>query len=421
MARPLVKFFIELGSSRFKLVGVSGGTYSRAHLQVWSVPAKGMRKGCVLDASLAISALETLVSKAEQFMGAGSIRAAKLIVPGYLLQCRSVETRHALHDGVVSGHLQNDLQESLITSAADDGLEVIDSVVQAWNLDGITSEHFPNEKRGKMLSLVAFCSICESSLLSSFIEVCNAVGIEIKSLGSSSTAAAKLISTLSPEASNRVLLDVGHSHSALLLQVGSRLNSSYAVAVGSQLMTRDIAAGLGCDIPTADQYKMQIGLSFSQQDRFIALPAVGASSTESENSAAAETTRPVTIYPWLAPRVAEQLKLIHKHFALYSKALDGGVIVFGGGSLLPGFTAFAASKWDGLSISRFKPTSISLGVALDVEVLIENDELLLGSEGLIGAASEYLQQLRADSKNALASRSPQFLRPLLTWFSELAR
>ncbi len=416
MARPLVKFFLELGSSRFKLVGVTGGSYARASLQVWSVPAKGIRKGVIIDLGLAISQMETLVSKAEQFVGAGNVRAAKLMVPGYLLQCRSVETKHVLNDELVSPQLRNDLQESLIASAADDGLEVIDSVVQAWNLDGVTTTQFPSERRGKMLSLVAFCSICESSLLSSLVQVCNAVGIEITTLGSSSTAAAKLIGGLSSEASNRVLLDVGHSHSDLLLQVGSRLNSGYAVPVGSHLMTRDIAAGLGCDIPTADQYKKQIGLLFTH-DTYLALPPA----TDSNTPVDISTTRPATLYPWLAPRVAEQLRLIHKHFALYSKALDGGVIVFGGGSLLPGFTAFAAGKWEGISISRFKPTSVSLGVALDVEVMVECDDMLLGCEGLVGAASEYLQQLRVDSKSILALKSPQFLRPLLTWFSELAR
>lgn len=410
-----MKFFVELGSHSFKLVGVNGSSPGRASLHVWQTPAKGMRKGTVVDTALAVSALEALIAKAEQFVGQGAVKTAKLLIPGYLLQCRSMESKLVVADGVVSSHFQNELHEALISSANDDGVELIDSMVQAWTLDGFASSQFPVEKRGRNLSLIAFCSICDSAILTSLIQVCNSSGIEITALGSAAAAASKLIAGLTPDASNRVLLDIGHSHAHMLLQVGSRMNSSYSIAVGSQHMTRDIAAALGCDLAEAEEHKRKLGLSIVQ-DRVPALPAAGQSATETNT---VET--PVTVYPWLAPRVAELLKLVYKHFALYAKALDGGVIIFGGGSLLNALTTFTSSKWEGVNVTRFKPTVVSLSVALDVEILCENDDALLGSEGLIGAAAEYLQELRAEPKSALGLKGPQFLKPLLTWFSELAR
>lgn len=416
MARPPIKFFVELGSYQFKLVGVTGGSLSRASLHVWTVPAKGIRKGIITDSTLAVSALELLINKAEQFVGIGAVRTAKLLIPGYLLQCRSMETKCVISDGVITHQLQMELQDSLLSSASDDGCELVDSMVQAWNLDGVSLTQFPAEKRGRNLSLVAFCSTCDSSILTALIQTCNAAGIEISALGSSTAAAAKLIAGLTPDASNRVLLDIGHSNSHILLQVGSRMNSSYSVSVGSQHMTRDIAAALGCDLSEAENHKHGLGLSISQNN-FIALPAAGESLTDSGTS----SIQPTTIYPWLAPRVAEVLKLIHKHFALYSKALDGGAIIFGGGSLLQGLTSFTANKWESISVTRFKPSIVSLSVALDVEVICDGDDVLLGCEGLLGSASEYLQLVRSEPKHTFAQKSPQFLKPLFTWFSELAR
>ena len=416
MAKPPIKFYIELGSYQFKLVGLNAGIGTRARMHIWSVPAKGIRKGHIVDASLALATLETLIAKAEQFVGTSTVRTAKLLIPGYLLQCRSMESKGTIHDGIVTLPMQSELQEALVATASDDGSELVDSMVQAWNLDGFASAQFPAEKRGRTLSLVAFCSMCDSSVLTALIQVCNGAGIEITSLGSSSAAAAKLIASLTPDASNRVLFDLGHSHSHMLLQVGSRMNSSYSVAVGSQHMSRDVAAALGCELSEAESYKHMLGLAVAP----LQVPALPPA-RDAETQIAAASMAPSTIYPWLAPRVAELLKLVHKHFALYAKALDGGVIVFGGGSLLHSLTGFMAHKWDGVNVTRFKPTSVSLSVALDIEMVCERDDSLLGFEGLIGSAAEDLQSLRAEPKNSLGLKGPQFLKPLLTWFSELAR
>lgn len=416
MAKPPIKFFIELGSYQFKLVGLNAGAGLRARMHIWSVPAKGIRKGHIVDPSLALAALESLITKAEQFTGRGTVRTAKLLIPGYLLHCRSMESKGTIHEGIVTHQMQSELQETLATTAHDDGSELVDSMVQAWNLDGFSSVQFPLEKKGRTLSLVAFCSMCDSSVLTALIQVCNAAGIEITSLGSSTAAAAKLIASLTPDASNRVLFDLGHSHAHLLLQVGSRMNSSYNVAVGSLHMTRDIAAALGCEVSEAETYKHTMGLSVTRLHQ-PALPPAQSSETQKPT----DIPVPSTIYPWLAPRVTELLKLVHKHFALYAKALDGGVIVFGGGSLLPSLTGFMSHKWDGVNVTRFKPSVVSLSVALDIEMICERDDTLLGFEGLIGSAAEELQTLRAEPKNSLGLKGPQFLKPLLTWFSELAR
>lgn len=416
MAKPPIKFFVELGSYQFKLVGLNAGAGLRARMYIWSVPAKGVRKGQIVDPTLALTTLESLIAKAEQFTGTRTVRTAKLLIPGYLLHCRSMESKGTLQDGIVTHQMQTELQETLVSTAHDDGSELVDSMIQAWNLDGFSSTQFPLEKKGRTLSLVAFCSMCDSSVLTSLIQVCNAAGVEITSLGSSAAAAAKLIASLTPDASNRVLFDLGHSHSHLLLQVGSRMNSSYSVAVGSQHMTRDIAAALGCDVAEAESFKHMLGLSVGLH-QIPALPPA----RNSETQGATENSIPSTIYPWLAPRVAELLKLVHKHFALYAKALDGGAIVFGGGSLLPSLTTFMTHKWDGINVTRFKPSAVSLSVALDIEMICERDDALLGFEGLIGSAAEDLQAFRAEPKSSLGLKGPQFLKPLLTWFSELAR
>ncbi|MCX6124841.1 MAG: hypothetical protein NTV34_08850, partial [Proteobacteria bacterium] len=125
------------------------------------------------------------------------------------------------------------------------------------------------------------------------------------------------------------------------------------------------------------------------------------------------------VYPWAAPRVAEILSLCLRHFAIYAKALDGGITFIGGGSQIQELSLFVSGKLGGIKATRFKPSLKSLSAALNVTVDRKASDSVAGFEGLLEVSCEAIR--RDLSKYPLFARgTPTFLRPLLSWFAAIS-
>lgn len=418
----LDKLYLEFGSGQFRACVLSVNALQAPELHLFEVESLGLRRGDVHDLPQAAAALERLLSKLEN-SGFSDLRSCELLLPASVTSGRVVSGTLQLHGLSIAKDHVEELREDIYTRLSDSSSEVVDLTLQSWSCGQQQSQTPPFGLRGDTLSASGFCTTIDRQVLARFVELCNAVGLEVRATHSSLVAATTLIERLSPEASNRVVVDIGHSSTTGLVMVGHRPNAAFVVRAGAHHITKDIAAALNCSISEAEHLKRSQGLQISAYSSSTpsGVPLLEASNLESHAAAASINKGPANIFPWAAPRVAEIVSLAFRHFAIYAKALDGGVTLIGGGSLTPDICSFVSVKLGCVKATRFKPSKEALSDALGMAVYHGNDVSLPGFEGILEVSSQAWKTKEQLRKLTLSHKTPTFLRPLLSWFTDLSK
>lgn len=422
MARLQDKLFLELGAGSFRACILSYNSSGRAEIHLAEVASAGVRRGDIADQVVAGESLDSLLTNIER-LGFSEFKSCELVLPGSLTTGRVVTGAVKLHGLSISKDHGDELRDELTTRASDPAVEVVELDIQSWIAAGYQGTDFPTGRSSEVLEATAFCTLVDRQVLGRMVSLCNGAGLEVTATHSSIAAAARLISRLSPEASNRVLLDIGHSSTVGMIMVGHRANATFSVRAGSHHITRDVASALGCSLSDAESLKRTKGLQVTK--RFpLALPAStdldAKSSLDSRPHTQADTRPETDIFPWAAPRVAEIFSLSLRHFAIYAKALDGGITLIGGGSLTSEICSFLTAKLSGVKATRFKPAKESLSAALGVPIYHDDELPLCGFEGLLEVSSASWR-VKEQTRKDFSKKAPPFLRPLLSWFTDLAK
>ncbi|MCX6117918.1 MAG: hypothetical protein NT027_10275 [Proteobacteria bacterium] len=402
MAKATSHFYIELGSHQTRACFTHFNEDGKPVLSMFAVQSKGIALGQIRDQALAKDAVNSLL---EDVDSSGLYECSKCILclPPAVTTFRTIDCSVRLNGLSVSKDHRVQLLSEAQAAICDDTQELVEIVEQNWRLDGQLFDQFPTGKIGEQIVLSGFCVVIEKNILKDLVEVLNASGLSIIGTKSSILGAKRLIERLSPDLSNRAILDFGYQSTSGILCVGSKENSTFVVKAGSQHVTRDIAAAMQIDLSIAESLKIEYGLSTNRSEP---------NTSESKGSH--------SIYPWAAPRVLEIVSLCLRNFAIYAKALDGGVILMGGGSQLQEICGFLGSKFLGIKFTRFKPSFALLSDALSVDFRCSDESNIIGFEGMIGIANEQIEIDRIKMER-ITRQTPKFLRPILSWFVELSK
>jgi cell division ATPase FtsA len=291
----------------------------------------------------------------------------------------------------------------LIEAAVDSGTgeldEVIDSRFLSFKLDNASIDPLTFSSNGREISAQIKLATHPKLILADIVAAMNGAGIEISEFRSTGFGLATAVSILKPNASNCVLVDIGHSVTTGVLTVGGALHSIFSIAAGSDHITRDLVAGLSCEYSAAEIVKNDSG---------IKLDGTSDSPTEAN------------IQRIMKPRISEIMQLAFKNFALYARSLDGGFMLVGAGSQLKGLSQFI-SKFLGVTTPFICALTPSTGEAL-TKLKFEGDVPHLNS-GWLALLSHVRLIVNESSAIRLErnSRPMSKLRPLWTWLSELSR
>jgi cell division protein FtsA len=432
LAKTQPNLFLELGCANFRASLVSFDSSREPIVRLYSVPSRGIKNGAVIDVNASVEALMELLEAVDGENGLKISRCC-LLIPPSCSTTRTAESKLSLNGLTVSTDHAERLSHEIIMSAGDDTCEVVELSEQVWRLDDAAYSSIPIGKTGRTLNLSTFCCLIDKQILAGLVTTCNNAGLSVGSTYSTLIGAKKLIYRLSPQASNRVILDLGHTTTSGIICVGNKENSTFTIRAGSQHITRDVAAGLQCDTKNAEYLKLNVGLRILNSD-LKALPAPSSevytaplnpafdelSLLEISRSSESEQISTSIIYPWAAPRVAEIFTLCLRNFAIYAKALDGGIVLTGGGSQLAEISLFLSNRLRGLKVTRFKPTRDGLSKALKTNISCPANLSLCGFEGILEHSFLFADDLKK-RHSELPTHTPKMLRPLLTWFIELSK
>jgi cell division protein FtsA len=135
-----------------------------------------------------------------------------------------------------------------------------------------------------------------------------------------------------------LFLDIGKGTTDLLVHLGGAPYYTGVLPVGAQEVTNDLSIMLNIPFDEAERIKLQAGCCWEElidRNETVIIPGIGGRPPISIPE--------MRICRILQPRMAELLLLVKKQLSDkgYLKRLGGGVVITGGGALLPGVAELA--------------------------------------------------------------------------------
>ena len=158
------------------------------------------------------------------------------------------------------------------------------------------------------------------------------------------------------------LIDIGGGTTDIAVFEDNTIRHTGVIAVAGNKVTDDIRKGLGLMRDQAEQLKRQFGLALvdvNQPDEVISIPGIGGRQEKTISRSALSQI--------IQPRLEEILEIagIEIKRSGYARHLGAGVVLTGGGSLIPG-TAELAAEVLGVEARVGQPTGLGGGMVKEV-------------------------------------------------------
>ena len=333
---------IDIGSSHIRAVMVQevAGEDMLRVLGAVSMPSEGMRRGSVVDPEAVAKAVEKAVEHAERMAG-GAARAVGFSVSGTEIYCQK-----AL--GVVAvGRSDGEISESDVERAMEEvesrvllpaNREVLHVIPKSYRLDDQSNIKDPIGMRGVRLEAEAFVVGTSMRQMKGLTRIAELVGLTPSVYAVEPILAAESVLNAKQKELGVVLIDIGGSTTSLIVFEEGELVHMAALPVGGMHITNDIAIGLRVSIETAEEVKLRFGtasVSEVGKREEIDLATLDPHETESVSR--------YHVAEIIQARMEEIFNLVNEELRKSGRdgMLPAGVVLCGGGALLPGAVELA--------------------------------------------------------------------------------
>jgi cell division protein FtsA len=309
-----------------------------------SAPSRGMRKGVVVNLDATVDAVKSCVEEAEMMAGVAVESATVGIAGGHI---RSFNSRGVI---AISGRERTVSREDLrrVMDAAravsiPQDREILHVLPQEFVLDdqgGITQ---PMGMTGSRLEANVHIVTAATTSIQNLVTCVNRAGIEVRDTVLEQLAASESVLTHDERDLGVALIDIGGGTTDLAIFEKGSIWHTAVLPAGGDHFTNDLAVGLRTPIPDAERLKKKFGCALAtlvEGEEAIEVPSVGGRKPRMlSRQVMAEI---------LQPRAEEIFTLIHEEVvrACFEKLLNAGVVLTGGGSLLPGMVEVAEQVFD---------------------------------------------------------------------------
>ena len=221
--------------------------------------------------------------------------------------------------------------------------EILHVLPQEFVLDdqgGITQ---PMGMTGSRLEANVHIVTAATTSIQNLVTCVNRAGIEVRDTVLEQLAASESVLTNDERDLGVALIDIGGGTTDLAIFEKGSIWHTAVLPAGGDHFTNDLAVGLRTPIPDAERLKKKFGCALAtlvEGEEAIEVPSVGGRKPRMlSRQVMAEI---------LQPRAEEIFTLIHEEVvrAGFEKLLNAGVVLTGGGSLLPGMVEVAEQVFD---------------------------------------------------------------------------
>ena len=338
MSEQKIVVGLDLGSHRVSaLVAELDSDGRQRVLGLGTAPSQGIRKGVVVGFEPAVEAVRAAVEEAERASGMG-IRAVFPNVTGDGLRAvRSEGGRDITGEDVL---MVSGVARSLQLPP---GYQILHTLPIDFILDSRGGIKDPVGMDGVRLQAEVLLLLGQASVLENTAKVVSKAGLTVEGLVFSPLAAAMAALQEAEREEGVVLIDIGAGTTEVLVVQDGAARHAEVLPLGGANITRDLSIGLGIGQEDAERLKL---------DHASLLPATGGEEAhfpirqvgQAEDRYVTEST----LSSIVEPRVTELLELAWERACHCPAARRpaSGVVLCGGGALLPGLPELAAQIFE---------------------------------------------------------------------------
>jgi cell division protein FtsA len=339
LAEPYVAG-IDIGSSHVRAViarpNEAGGVDV---VGIGETASKGLRKGVVVNLDATVEAVKAAIEEAE-LMAGFTVQECFVGVAGQ--HVKGLNSR-----GVVAiPHADQRIQASDVSRVVEAAKaiqipkdrEILHALPQDFTVDEQEDVADPVGMQGQRLEANVHVVTVGAQSTQNLITCVNRAGLRVKAMVLETLAASEVVLTEDEKELGILLVDIGGGTCDLAVFEKGAIWHASTVPVGGDHFTNDIAVGLRTPVPDAERIKRKHGIAtaaLAPDDEAIEIPSVGGRSPRMLSLQ--------VLAEIIGPRAEEMFKLIQEDVekAGFGKSLNGGLVLTGGGSLLPGMADVA--------------------------------------------------------------------------------
>lgn len=358
LSKPEILAGIDIGSGQ---VICTIGRRDAEHDQVEVIAAsrqscRGLKGGVVINIDETALAISRAVESAEE-MAKETVRELVVGIRGAHIQ--TFNHHGAINIARTDKEITTDDVAQVIESTKavpiSTDREIIHVIPQDFVLDRQQGVPNPVGMEGSLLEVEVHIVTAGSSHLNNIWRSINNAGFAVREPAYGLLALGEAVVTQEEKDLGCLLLDVGGATTGLAVYTDGGVRFTKELPIGADAITNDLAHGLRTSFSQAKMVKERFGAAVRSSRRQLLVAGNGAEETLDPDeeieftSVDGRTPRSITrsaLFDFIAPRVEEIYSLARTELDSSGQAeqvVAGGVIVTGGGSMMPGM-ALAAEK-----------------------------------------------------------------------------
>ena len=326
-----------------------------------SVPSAGLKKGIVVNMDATVAGIRASIERAASVAGA-EIGSVVINVTGEhisSLNSRAIvsikrEDREITQDDV--GRVLDESKRIVLPPER----EIIHAIPRGFSIDGQDGIRDPVGMNGSRLEVETHIVTGASSFLQNLTKCVQRAGREIEDRVHQPIATGMAVVLQAEKDMGVVLIDIGGGTTDVAIFIGGEISYSALVPVGGNHISQDIATLLPTSPEEAERVKIKYGcamMSLANDEETFDVTRLGTSES-------ATLPRKEVLAQIIEPRCEEIFSMIKQHIykSGFAEMLPAGVVITGGGALMPGMLDVA---------ERVLEMRVRLGKAMDVGGLAE--------------------------------------------------
>jgi len=328
---------IDIGSSKIAtVVGMdSTETEELKIIGFNTTPARGVRKGLVVDIKEATKAVEESVEKAERMAG-HKIDRAFVAVGGPHISSLNSHGIVAVSNpqGEISEEDVNRVIEAAKAISLSSTRRIIEVIPRDYIVDGQSGIKNPVGMSGVRLEVETHIITASTTNLKNQERILSDLGIENEGFVFSGLASAEAVLSNTEKELGIVLVDIGGGKIDFSIYADGALSYSSSIPLGARHISNDIAVGLRVSLDSAEKIKIFLSKNFDGKKKAPQINLKELDLPEDLTDVSLKTL----VDGIVAPRLEEIFKLIFEEIEKsgFGQQIPSGLVITGGGALTIG-------------------------------------------------------------------------------------
>lgn len=339
MTREEIVVGLDIGTTKVGTVIAAGDAAGNLRIiGVGSTPSRGIKRGVVVDVEETVAAIQHSVERAAHMAGV-KVEGAIVGVTGEHIESSNRHAAVTVAGG--QGAIGRDDVRRVLQAAALEvprDREIIHSLPRSFSVDGHGGVRRPIGMTGQKLEVETHIVTGKAPFLQNAVQCVERAGLKVEALVLEPIATAEAVTTLDEREMGVILIDIGGGTSDLAVFHDGSIVYSGVLPVGGHHVTRDIAIGLRTPFEVAENLKLESGAATREMiPHGEALEVIMSGTNERLRIPRA------ILGEIIEARMSELFELAREmmHRSGARQRLPGGVILSGGGALLPGAVELA--------------------------------------------------------------------------------